>query len=296
MHSTHPKKTEYPELGVGSLTEGAVDVRSVGNSIKLQETFLVESFNLKAAIEFKQNKLDLARESLLDMPPRAEEELDVITLHNQALINIDIELAEGFRKLQFLLQRNLFPPETFSNLLLLYCRYDYFELAADLMAENTQFTFQYLSNHLYQLLDALITVQTSPEDAYRKLDEMLISTAEQLRKLNRQRDELKTAGQDSAGLVELNEKFDKLLDELYIPVLMAQAKIYYDLENYEKVESIFSKSAEFCSNNDTFKLNVAHVLFMQVLVMLCCFSQGLVSQIFSFLSGRGQVPGGDHVL
>lgn len=117
-------------------------MRSVGNSIKLQETFLVESFNLKAAIEFMENKLDLARESLTDMPPRAEDELDVISLHNQALINIDTELSEGFRKLQFLLQRNPFPPETFSNLLLLYCRYDYYELAADLMAENTQFTFK----------------------------------------------------------------------------------------------------------------------------------------------------------
>ena len=105
-------------------------------------------------------------------------------------------------------------------------------------------------------------MQTSPEDAYRKLDEMLISTAEQLRKLNKQREELK--GQAGDELARLNEKYDKLLDELYTPVLMAQAKIYYDLENYERVESIFSKSAEFCSGSDTFKLNVAHVLFMQV--------------------------------
>lgn len=44
---------------------------------------MVESFNLKAAIEYHQNKLDLARESLTDMPFRTEEELDVITLHNQ---------------------------------------------------------------------------------------------------------------------------------------------------------------------------------------------------------------------
>lgn len=251
---------EYPELGVGALTEtGGGDVRSVGNSIKLQETFLVEAFNLKAAIEFRQGKLEAARDSLTDMPPRSEEELDVVTLHNQALINIDAEPAEGFRKLQFLLQRNPFPPETFSNLLLLYCRYDYHELAADLMAENTQFTFQYLSKTTYELLDALITVQTSPEEAYRKLDEMLIGCAEQLRKLNKQRE-----AKSGTEREELDESFDKLLDELYIPVLMAQAKIYYDLENYEKVESIFSKSAEFCSGNDTFKLNVAHVLFMQV--------------------------------
>lgn len=253
---------EYPELGVGSVTEG-VDVRSVGNSIKLQETFLIESFNLKAAIEFKQDKLDAARESLSDMPPRTEEELDVITLHNQALINMDIEPAEGFKKLQFLLQRDLFPNATFSNILLLYCKFDYYEFAADLMAENTQFTFKFLDKYTYELLDSLITVQTSPEEAYRKLDDILGNYLEQLRKLNKQREELKSKQPENNELDKLNEEFDKTLD-LYIPVLMAQAKIYWDLENYEQIENIFKKSGEFCSGNDTFKLNVAHVLFMQV--------------------------------
>lgn len=37
---------EHPELSVGSNTDG-IEVRSVGNSSVLQETFLVEAFNLK---------------------------------------------------------------------------------------------------------------------------------------------------------------------------------------------------------------------------------------------------------
>lgn len=49
----------------------------------------------------------------------------------------------------------------------------------------------------------------------------------------------------------------------YIPVLMAQAKIYWNRENYSMVEKIFHKSLEFCNEHDTWKLNVAHVLFMQ---------------------------------
>jgi tetratricopeptide repeat protein 30 len=44
---------------------------------------------------------------------------------------------------------------------------------------------------------------------------------------------------------------------------MAQAKIFWQKDDYEMVENIFRKSAEFCSDNDTWKLNVAHVLFMQ---------------------------------
>lgn len=44
---------------------------------------------------------------------------------------------------------------------------------------------------------------------------------------------------------------------------MAQARIYWDRENYAQVEKIFRQSAEFCSEHETWKLNVAHVFFMQ---------------------------------
>lgn len=39
------------ELSVGMATEG-IEVRSVGNSQALHETYLIEAFNLKAAIEY----------------------------------------------------------------------------------------------------------------------------------------------------------------------------------------------------------------------------------------------------
>ncbi|KAG0559993.1 hypothetical protein M758_10G140700 [Ceratodon purpureus] len=64
---------EYPELGVGSYVEG-MERRSVGNSHILRESALVEAFNLK------------------------------VTLHNQALINMETDPTAGFRKLNFLLQ------------------------------------------------------------------------------------------------------------------------------------------------------------------------------------------------
>ena len=50
----------------------------------------------------------------------------------------------------------------------------------------------------------------------------------------------------------------------YIPVLMAQAKLYWNHANYAQVEKLFRKSVEFCSERDEWKLNVAHVLFMRV--------------------------------
>lgn len=62
--------------------------------------------------------------ALTDMPPRSEHELDPVTLHNQALVNMDVRPTDGFEKLQFLLQNEPFPPDTFSNLLILYVKYE----------------------------------------------------------------------------------------------------------------------------------------------------------------------------
>ena len=72
---------EHPELGVGSNTEG-IEVKSVGNTQSLKETALVESFNLKAAIEYSMKNINQSKEALMDMPPRNEDELDPVTLHN----------------------------------------------------------------------------------------------------------------------------------------------------------------------------------------------------------------------
>ena len=69
---------QYPELSVGMRTEG-IDVRSVGNSLVLQESAFVEAFNLKAAIEYNLKNYQQSRDALTDMPPRSLEELDPVT-------------------------------------------------------------------------------------------------------------------------------------------------------------------------------------------------------------------------
>ncbi|XP_074647569.1 intraflagellar transport protein 70A-like [Tubulanus polymorphus] len=251
---------EHPELSVGMTTEG-IDVRSVGNTFTLHETALIEAFNLKAAIEYQLKNYEAACEALTDMPPRAEEELDHVTLHNQALMNMETRASDGFEKLQFLIQQSPFPPETFGNLLLLYVKFEYYDLAADVMAENAHLTYKYLNPYLYDFLEAIITRQTSPEEAYRRLDEMAAKQTEQLRKLTKSVQEARQNHDDEAVKKSVNEYDDAL--ERYIPILMQQAKIYWDLDNYQQVEKIFRKSVEFCNEHDVWKLNVAHVLFMQ---------------------------------
>ena len=79
------------------------------------------------------------------MPPRSEEELDAVTLHNQALMNMETAPTAGFRKFQFLLQQDPFPPETFGNLLLLYIKYEvsgnrlWFNLSMHYISQGVKF-------------------------------------------------------------------------------------------------------------------------------------------------------------
>jgi len=252
--------TEHPELSVGSNTD-ELQVRSVGNSQTLRETALIEAFNLKAAIEYQLKNMQAARDALSDMPPRNEHELDPVTLQNQALMHMETDPTAGFRKLNFLLSRPPFPPETFGNLLILYAKYQYFDLAADVLAENTHLHASMLSEELYAYLEATILTQSSPEEAYRKFDILSSKHIATLRTLTKAIQDARMA-QDNNKIKDALKEYDDALEK-YIPVLMAQAKIYWDLENYPMVEKIFKQSAEFCSEHDVWKLNVAHVFFMQ---------------------------------
>jgi len=251
---------DHPELNIGGTKEEG-SLRSVGNSMTLQETYLVESFNLRSAIEYDTNEIEKSKHALDSMPYRKEEELDPVTLHNQALICMDDDATTGFRKLNFLLSNPPFPPETFGNLLLLQCKYGYHDLAADILAENSHLTFSFLTENMFEYLNALIMISTTPDESFRKFDVLATKHIENLRKLTKAISDANASRQRDAIKDALN-KFDDELDR-YIPIIMAQAKIYWDDEKYAMVERLFRQSAEFCGEHNTWKLNVAHVLFMQ---------------------------------
>jgi len=65
------------------------------------------------------------------------------------------------KKLNFLMHNSLFPPETFQNLLVLYCKYQFFDLAHELMVENPRYCEQLLDKDDFSFLKTLITMQVS---------------------------------------------------------------------------------------------------------------------------------------
>ncbi|KNC47071.1 flagellar associated protein [Thecamonas trahens ATCC 50062] len=232
---------DHPEFPIAAIEQG-LDVRVVPNSRTLHETALVQAFNLRAAILFVKGDKSSASEALRCMPPRREEDLDPVTLHNSALFNMDHDPQAGFEKFRFLLLSNPCPPETFANLLLLYCKLAFYDMAADIMTEYADMTAKCLTPELFEYIDATIIQQTAPEEAYRKFDALATSHVANLRLLIKKLQQ--AVNLDNFALSEALAEYDAAL-KAYIPVLMAQAKIYWDRENFSKVESILFQSVEF---------------------------------------------------
>ena len=254
----------HPQLAVGARMDSQ-HVLSVGNSAALKDSFLIEAFNLKAAIEYNMQSPQHAKESLLDMPPRDEAELDIVTLHNAALLHMDENPAENLNKLQFVLQAGgvHFPREAFHNLLLFYAKYQHFSLAADTMAENTHLTAT-MDKEVVAWLEAAILVEANGAEAYRRLETLGATYIDKLRKCTKNiQDWRMSGGSDATDKIKAELKAYDSCIEHYLPVLMTQCRVYWDLGNYEQVERVLKMNGEFVSEHDTFKLNVAHTLFMQ---------------------------------
>ena len=101
--------------------------------------------------------------------------------------------------------------------LLYFFQPQYYDLAADVLAENSHLTFKYLSQYHYDFMDAVITMQTAKEEAYRKLDEMATRHTDQLRKLTKEVQEARHNHDDETVKKAVNE-YDEALERYFISI------------------------------------------------------------------------------
>ncbi|CAL8123915.1 unnamed protein product [Orchesella dallaii] len=253
---------EYPQLGVCTASEGWDGIASVGNTRSLHDSALVEALNLKAAIEYDLGKFESAKKTLSDLPPRNQEELDAITLHNQAILNIKPNPVEALKKLRFLLDQDTFPSETLQNLLILYSRYEQYDLMADLMAVYVEYKEKYLSPFLQNFFEALIKRESSPDESLKLYEKLCSQLSDNLRKLVKQVEDYKISGDEECAKKQCSE-YDEMINQCYLPVIMQMGKISWDREDWRGVEKILRQGVEFCDDRDCWMLNAAHVIFMR---------------------------------
>ena len=182
------------------------------------------------------------------MPPRNVNELDTITLHNIAIMNMEENATGGFEKLTFLISNEVFPRETFVNLCLLYLKYEvsicifslyvyllfvkYYDYAADLLAENTDMTFKYMEPYIYEFIEAKIVQQTAPEAAFKKFEDLAGTLIEQLRRLVKEVQENRRSQKDEQVKKKVQE-YDATLEKyLFLLYYSDVCIIYFNLDMY----------------------------------------------------------------
>ena len=178
------------------------------------------------------------------MPPRAEHELDPVTLHNQALVSLALAAAGGgagtsgsgsdpmsggdaFAKLVHLLEHPPFPPELAGNLLSLCCRPDGLPggsgpgpadraaVAARLLAEHLPMVEGAVPGELLPLYEACVARATSAEEAAARLDALAGTHIEGLRRRVKAVQDARWAG-DAAGAAAGLQVYEEALDA-YVP-------------------------------------------------------------------------------
>jgi len=233
-----------------------------GTSLRyLEESFIIEANNIRAAIEYKENNIDNAKAFVTTrMPSRREEDIDAMTLHNQAIIFLDDDATTSFGKINFLLSNPPFPPEAFKNLLLLQCKYGFFDLAATTLEENSHLADKFLTQDIVDYFGASIVSETNAEDAFDRFDVLIVRQEEKLRKLQKVLSSASSNSKEVSKKAEHN--FQQELEQ-YLALVMGQAKLIWQKGNYEMLERMLQKSADLLGDHEVWKLNMAHAVFMQ---------------------------------
>lgn len=150
-----------------------------------------------------------------------------------------------------------------ANLLILYCKYEQYDLAHDVLSENEDLKMKYLTEEEVAYISALSMMRTSKEAAYESLEKLAKIYRDNITKQFKLIKDAKNSS-DKNLLGKILQNYESALQK-YLPVITAQAKIFWDLGNYETVEHILRSPdiEELYFENQTWKINLGHAYFIQ---------------------------------
>ncbi|CDW79337.1 tpr domain containing protein [Stylonychia lemnae] len=237
----------------------------------LRESAIVEALNLKAAILYFQEDYEGAKQVIKKVPVIQEGGTDPVTFHNQAVLFVNQNSAESIKKLNYLLNNSLFPPETFQNLLFLYCKYFFFDLANELIQENPKFCESLLEKDDFDYIQTMILQQQDPNGAIKHFQTILDYYKGQIQQSNQEIEKLQEEYME--GRIENSSEIEqqvryldqrlRIMKEKYAAVLTSQAKIFWDMKDYKSVQQVFTDSQDICDGFQIFNVNLAHSIYMQ---------------------------------
>jgi tetratricopeptide repeat protein 30 len=243
------------------------------------ESFLVEALNMKAAVLYTTKNADAAKSSMTQL----NGSIDTVTIHNDAIVNIEEDPSIGIHKLELLLSNHPYPRETLGNLLTMYTRHGQDHLAAEVFEANNSLAQELLPSDLYAYFNAAMMSLSCPDDAIVLLKTQTARHADNVRAAKKgiseatavsirsamtkrptksARSSIDVEKKGNKALAVVSNKNDDLL-KCFMPALCLQAKIYWDKREYSRAEQVLEDHADFCSGQDAWHINMGHVMFFQ---------------------------------
>jgi len=227
---------------------------------EIKQSGIIEASNLRAAIEYERGNVEKAKKILKDLSTiltKVGVQKDPTTYHNEAIVGVNDNCAESISKLNELLNSPEAPPETFQNLIHLYCKYRFFDFANDMLVTKPQLASKYIKPDEYDYIKALIQEEKNPEEAIKQYDNIITNYKKELDKLAKK---LEQSGGDANKSIT-NER--KSIVERLVCVLSNKARIYWEKKDFARTEEVFASLEDYCKDNEVFNMNMGHSLFMQ---------------------------------
>ena len=247
-------------------------------------------FNLKASILYAMKNVKAAKTTMkdfMDIGEVEEEDLDAVTIHNDAILKFDSDPATAIQNLQCIItsqpQQQSYPSEALGNILIMFLNQGREDLASETFEAYKNVAEELLPQETYSYVQAAATSMTSPNDSLE------CSVAEHAKHLKLEMKRLRsnkfsstraataslrpgssrpmssrpsTARQTQRDLAHATKEFEESVNQ-FIPLLMLQAKAFWDQGEYAKSEAFLQQHSEILGDNDVFCENMAHSLFLQ---------------------------------
>jgi tetratricopeptide repeat protein 30 len=131
------------------------------------------------------------------------------------------------------------------------------------LSENEELKMKYLTEEEVAYISALSMMRTSKEAAYDSLEKLAKIYRDNISKQFKLIKDAKNSS-DKNLLGKILQNYETALQK-YLPVITAQAKIFWDIGNYEKVVILLRTPdiEELYFENQTWKINLGHAYFIQ---------------------------------
>jgi len=252
------KKVLQEQRRVGEETKG---MEKWGHEVR--QSGIIEALNLKAAIEYERGRADKAKKilkELNDLLTSVGLQKDPTTYHNEAIVGVNDNCAESIRKLDELLHSTGAPPETFQNLIHLYCKYRFFDLANDMLRTKANLASKYIQRDEFEYIKALIQEEKQPEEAIKQYDTIIASYRKRLDSIAKKLEQ--GGGENTDKGINLSAERKAIVERL-VCVLSNKARIYWEAKDFAKTEQVFEDLKSYCKESEVFNMNMGHSLFMQ---------------------------------